>query len=176
MAGIGPLPTGEAARRNKPAIPTTQLPASGRKGRVPKAPVTYELGPAAKDWWAWAWHTPQACGWDDGQLFTVARRAQLEDDLVALAKVDVDIAELLGLDKSDATQQLESLISQLKSLAGGRIAVIQKMNDLDATLGLTPKGREALRWKIVADEEPVKATGPAAPTGRKGLTLVDKAG
>src|SRR4051794_21308778 len=79
MAGRGPLPTGTAIRANKPTIPTTQLPASGRSGPVPDPPALYELGPKARDWWQWAWSTPQACGWDDGSLFFVARRAELED-------------------------------------------------------------------------------------------------
>lgn len=80
----GPLPTGDAVRRNAPTIPTTNLPAAGRPGPVPDPPVSYELGAVASDWWGWAWRTPQACAWDDGALFMVARRAKLEGDLHAM--------------------------------------------------------------------------------------------
>lgn len=73
----GPLPTGEAVRRNKPTIPTTQLPASGRKDSAPSCP--YDLGPLGRKWWTWAWLTPQAAGWSDGDAYFVARRAAMED-------------------------------------------------------------------------------------------------
>ena len=160
----GPLPTGTAERRNKPTIPTTELPASGRSGRTPKPPATYKLGPAGEDWWRWAWKTSQACGWDDGVLFVVARRAQLEDDRVALERVDgLDIAELLDLEKyqvdKDAVSRLEDLVQALKRLAGGKLAVERECRELDDRLGLTPKGLAALRWKILPDEEIQKKSG-----------------
>jgi hypothetical protein len=78
----GPLPQSEKARRNAPTIPTTKLPAGGRKGRAPTCP--YSLEKAGKAWWKWAWRQPQAAGWDDGALYSIARRASLEDDLAAL--------------------------------------------------------------------------------------------
>lgn len=80
----GPLPTGDAIRRNKPTIPTTSLPASGRQGPPPDPPMLYVFGPKGLDWWGWAWRTPQACGWDAGSLFMVARRALLEDEVDAV--------------------------------------------------------------------------------------------
>lgn len=139
----GPLPTGTAIRRNKPTIPTTQLPVSGRPGPVPDPPDTYELGSKALDWWGWAWTTPQACAWSDGDLFTVARRAQLED-----------------LTPSAETAQ-------------ERIAYLRAATDLDDRLGLTPKGLAALRWKIVADEELAGKSGPAPkPKGSRRLKAV----
>jgi len=76
----GPLPkaAGQRRRRNAPTIPTTKLPAGGREGQPPKCP--YQLGRAGRAWWTWAWHTPQAAAWSDGDLFALARRARLEDD------------------------------------------------------------------------------------------------
>jgi hypothetical protein len=74
----GPLPSPNARRRNAPTIPTTDLPAEGRKGRAPACP--YKLGKAGAAWWRWAWKLPQACGWSPGDLYVVARRARLEDD------------------------------------------------------------------------------------------------
>ena len=53
----GPLPTDDKRRRNAPTIPTTKLPAAGRKGRVPKVPPAYTLGDAGAAWWKWAWRS-----------------------------------------------------------------------------------------------------------------------
>jgi hypothetical protein len=134
MAGRGPLPTGTAIRRNKPTIPTTNLPAAGRTEPVPDPPALYELGDKALDWWGWAWRLPQACGWSDGDLFVVARRALLEDDLT---QVDPGQA---------------------------RLQVMREMRELDDRLGLTAKGLAALRWKITDDEATAtgKPTAPKA--------------
>lgn len=77
----GPLPNPQRVRRNAPTIPTTNLPAGGRKGAAPKPPKWMQLDVAAKAWWAWAWSTPQAAAWSDGDLVTLARRARLEDVL-----------------------------------------------------------------------------------------------
>lgn len=75
----GPLPDPNAIRRNAPTIPTTDLPASGRTTPVPDVPTWLSLDGAGQSWWDWAWRTPQACGWSDGNLVTVAHRASLED-------------------------------------------------------------------------------------------------
>lgn len=73
----GPLPNPNARRRNQPTKPSSDLPRGGRRGAVPKCP--YSLGDAGKAWWVWAWRLPQAVKWDEGSLYFVARRAQLED-------------------------------------------------------------------------------------------------
>lgn len=159
MAGRGPLPTGTAIRRNAPTIPTTSLPASGRKAPVPDPPAEYYLGTSALDWWGWAWRTPQACAWDDGALFAVARRAQLEDDLFTIENIDLDLDFLIGEEPDEAAQHLTFLIGKLKALAVGKLAVAREARELDDRLGLTPKGLAALRWKIVPDE----ATEDAEP-------------
>jgi hypothetical protein len=94
----GPLPTGEAARRHKPTIPTTTLPASGRSD--PPPPCPYELGPKGKRWWDAAWVTPQAAGWSDGDAYFVARRAELEDHPErnpTIHRVMTDMDDRLGL-------------------------------------------------------------------------------
>lgn len=170
MAGNGPLPTGIAARRNKPTIPTTNLPASGRQTPTPDAPLEYHFGPRAADWWEWAWHTPQACAWDDGSLFAVARRAQLEDDLHALERTD-SLDELIGSDPDQVALFLKFLVGELKGLAGGKLGIVREMREIDDRLGLTPKGLAALRWKVVEDEQPASAE-PAPPKKRRGLSAV----
>lgn len=168
MAGRGPLPTGEAARRNKPTVPTTALPAAGFQGEIPVCPV--ELGDHGRVWWGWAWRTPQAAAWSAGDLYFIGHRAQLEDDLKALDSEDFDILDdVLSYSEDSATQMIGHLLNRLKSLATGKASLLTRVNDMDDKLGLTPKGMAALRWKIVEDETP-KA---AAPAGRKGLTLVD---
>lgn len=173
MAPSGPLPTGSAVRRNKPTIPTTSLPASGRSAPVPEIPALYAFGPKAADWWGWAWQTPQACAWDDGSLFMVARRAQLEDDMAVLESGD-DLSEFLHFDQDEMVKQIEFMLRTLKSLAGGRLAVAREMRELDDRLGLTPKGLAALRWKIVDDSEDSGAakTAGAAKGGARRLKAV----
>ena len=164
MAGRGPLPTGTAIRRNKPTIPTTSLPADGRKGPVPDPPATYELGPKAADWWAWAWTTPQAAAWSDGDLFALARRAMLEDDIDALGAVDLDLAELLGIDDGrEAVDRLEAMIRSLKGMASGKLQLMREARELDDRFGLTAKGMAALRWKIVDDAGAAGGSTPKAP-------------
>lgn len=146
MAGRGPLPTGTAVRRNQPTIPTTNLPSTGRTTPIPKPPALYVFGDRAADWWAWAWRTPQACAWDDGSLFAVARRAQLEDQIETVER---------------ATE---------------RSAVAREMRELDDRLGLTPKGLAALRWKIIdAEAEPKNGAGPQSGRDRRGLKVVPQA-
>src|SRR5688500_649564 len=107
-----PKPADQRRRRNQPAIPTTNLPRSGRQGAPPRCP--YKLSVAGAAWWKWAWSTPQACGWDEvGDLYTVARRAQLEDDQVALrsSSIDLGVDELLD---PDLSRKVKELISTLK--------------------------------------------------------------
>lgn len=152
----GPLPDPKRRRRNAPTIPTTNLPASGRKGDAPTVPAGVVLGKAGKAYWLWAWHTPQSAAWGVGQGFEriVARRAMLEDDLVALERCE-EIEGLLEAVESSSRQVLQSLITRLLGLATGRLAVMQKMLDIEDRLGLTPKGREQLRW-VVIDDTPAK--------------------
>ncbi len=154
----GPLPSKQKRRRNAPTIPTTNLPASGRKGRPPKVPDAYKLGKAGAAWWRWAWGTPQAAAWDTGALYVLARRAQLEDDLAALELNDhLDLVDLLAGADEEAIEIVEFALQTLKKAASGKLAVDKEMRELDKVLGLTPKGRADLRWEIVADTTPVEA-------------------
>lgn len=159
----GPLPDPNSRRRNAPTIPTTSLPASGRPGSAPKVPGWVELGKSGKGWWAWAWKTPQAAGWSDGNLPMVAQRASLEDDLSALAEVEgLDFA---GMDDGTKDAELRRTVQRVASLATGKLAILKECRELDDRLGLTPKGMAALRWTIVADTEPEQddAEDDAAP-------------
>lgn len=173
----GPLPAGNARRRNPPTVPTTSLPAGGRKGRPPKVPGSYNLGDAGRAWWTWAWGLPQAAAWDKGALYVIARRAQLEDELAALRLVDEDgVAELLGLgDEEEMLERLRWLIAGLKSMAGGSTTVMREMRELDGRLGLSPKALADLRWTIVAEtEQAPAAAGPLPPNVRR-LPAIDPA-
>lgn len=93
----GPLPDPNARRRNAPTIPTTELPAGGREGPAPECP--YKLLKRGKAWWAFAWSSPQAAAWDDGSLYTIARRAMLED--LVPVKGDVPVALLREMREID---------------------------------------------------------------------------
>lgn len=159
MAGRGPLPDPNALRRNAPSIPTTSLPASGRKGVAPAPPFGLDLGAEGSAWWSWAWSTPQAAGWSAGDEYLISRRAALEDDVAALAAID-------GIDFSDLGPEFEFAVKRVAALATGRLQLMREMRELDDRLGLSPKGLAALRWKIVADAEQSAPSG-TAPTGSK---------
>src|SRR4051794_7690915 len=171
----GPLPDEKSRRRNAPTIPTTDLPVSGRQDDAPEPPETYELGLAGQAWWHWAWQLPQACAWDDGALYVAARRAALEDDLLALddadqlsAVLDEMIAEAVVEDDpmnfKTRLVQLTLTMRKLKSLAGGRVGVMKEMRELDNKLGLNPEALAKLRWKIVDDG---KEAAPRKPAKKK---------
>jgi hypothetical protein len=156
----GPLPKPGARRRNAPTIPGSVLPAEGRKGRAPKCP--YVLGVAGKAWWRWAWATPQASKWDDGSLYALGRRAQLEDDLAALDGADgFDLGEFLDLsdDGMDVLRRLEAVVFRLKSMASGRVGVMREMRELDGRFGLTPKAMADLRWSVESAYPPSTSSG-----------------
>lgn len=92
------------------------LPVGGRKGKPPVSP--YALGAAGDAWWKWAWGTPQATAWDAGALYTVARRARLEDDVAAM--------------DGDA----------------GKLALEKEMREIDGRLGLSPRAMADLGWRV----------------------------
>lgn len=173
----GPAPQKNKRRTNADAIPKTQLPAGGRKGRPPKVPEAYNLRKAGKAWWRWAWGTPQACGWDPGALYVLARRAQLEDDLALQDSPfeSTDFAALLGRDE-EVTRELAFVVGRLASMAGGRNPILREMRELDKVLGLTPKGLIDLRWEIVKNDEakPEKASAPQTPAAKKAADRKDR--
>lgn len=155
-----PKPAGQKRRRNAATIPSTRLPAAGRKGRAPAVPSWLKLGKAGAAWWRWAWSTPQAAAWDPGSHVLVARRAALEDDLVTIESLD--FGELL-----DALPgEFRVLVARLASLATGRLAIVKEMRELEQLLGLSPKALASLRWEIVDDEEPKQE-----PTATQGATI-----
>jgi len=144
-----------------PTVAVT-LPKAGRKGRPPNCP--YELAAAGVAWWKWAWATPQATQWDTGSLYTVARRAQLEDGLAALDEFDPHALDWFfsGIDvgSEDAIweqiRELGRIVGQLQALAGSRLAVVQKMAELDDRLGLSPRALVALKWAVREDKPAAK--------------------
>ena len=168
MAGRGPLPNPQHRHRGAPSIPTTQLPATGRSGPLPKVPIGYRLGRPGRAWWKWAWSLPQACAWSDGDLYVVARRASLEDDLMAVEKAPElpDLSTLCG----ETVQDLKRMFGRISALASGRVAIMREIRELDSRLGLTPKALAELRWSIVA----VEPEAPAAEvSGSRRLRAVD---
>jgi hypothetical protein len=167
----GPLPKPDKRRRNAPTVPTTRLPAAGRAEGAPKCP--YRLGGAGRAWWRWAWRLPQAAAWDDGGLYGLARRAQLEDEMASLEAVDgAGLAEVLGLvDGEEAAEQLRWLLGELKRRAAGSTALMREMRELDNRFGLNAKAMADLRWTIV-DEEPAEKVSPLGGAVRA-LRVVD---
>lgn len=174
----GPLPDPNAVRRNKPTIPTTALPAGGFQGGAPELPSWLELGAAGRAWWAWAWTTPQAAGWGGGHEVMIARRASLEDDLAAIAKIDsLDAFDMLDVLEDSDRRTFRDLVQRLASLATGRLAICREIRELEDRLGLTPKGLANLRWSIVDDGAAKPGASPPQQTGRRAaLRVVDAAG
>ena len=142
----GALPQPSRRRRNEPKIPTTLLPAEGYDGPVPTCP--YRLGTEGRKWWRWAWRTPSAAAWGPGDTYSVARRAQCEDDLAALELPNVDLAEYLDIDDSCALDRLGDMMRRLRAIAGGRVGILKLAGDLDKRLGLDPKALLELRWTM----------------------------
>lgn len=174
----GPLPSENKRRRNAPTVPTTNLPAGGRKGRPPNCP--YKLGEEGKTWWTWAWARPQAAAWSSGDLYVIARRARLEDTLAKRRQVTGN----LGLDEflseamfdgiEEAIENVKALVRALKADASAELALLKEMREIEDRLGLTPKGMAALRWKIVEEEtKPASRPGPGRTEQR--LRVVDSA-
>jgi len=170
----GPLPDPNALRRNKPSIPTTKLPVEGFDGEVP--PPAYELGKEGAAWWAWAWTLPQAAAWDDGSVYALSRRAQLEDDLAALDLSDeLDLADLLAGADDEAVDRVEFALRTLKKSASGRLAIQKEMRELDKRCGLDPKALPELRWTLVEkDEDADDAPAESGPAKVRHLRAVDR--
>lgn len=154
----GPLPNPQRRRTNPPTIATTPLPIAGRAGASPACPLV--LGSAGTAWWEWAWHTPQATAWTPGDLYAIARRAALEDDLDALDRVTgLDVGAVA--DAATATE-VARIVSRIAALATGRVTLYREARELDKVLGLTPKAMADLRWSIDKTEpEPAKDQQPA---------------
>jgi hypothetical protein len=176
----GPLPRDGSQRRNAPTIPTTSLPAGGFRGETPRVPTGYKLGRAGRAWWRWAWRQPQAAAWDTGSHYGLARRAQLEDDLVALELVDdLDLVAVLNAGDDDelrrTIRKLEFAIARLRSLAAGELAVMKEARELDRRYGLDPKALAELRWKIVSEGDADDAKPRAKSPKVRRLHAVDPA-
>lgn len=76
MPGPAPKPDDQRRRRNA-TMPTTRLPAEGRKGRAPAWPLSRATAAESK-FWQEIWKTPQATAWERlGWTRTVARYARL---------------------------------------------------------------------------------------------------
>jgi len=72
----GPLPTGNAQRRNAPTIPTTDVPLAGYVGDVPEP--TVELGETARRFYDRAWRSSAAAAWLADEADAVAEWAGLK--------------------------------------------------------------------------------------------------
>lgn len=118
---------------------------------MPECP--YDLGDAGERWWTWAWSTPQALKWDGGALYTVARRAALEDQLARLEfEEGPELADFLRGADDETIRQIEWAMSMLRRAATGAVSLSKEMRELEAQLGFGAKSMAGLGWK--ADEKP----------------------
>jgi hypothetical protein len=119
----GPLPSDESTkvRRNKPTIPSTNLPVSGYRGEYPDPPegMPEDL---VEDYRA-LWSSPMGEAW-------------IEEDAALVIE--------LVYTRRAVRKELESG-SFPPGTATGRISGIEDK------LGLSPKSRAAMRWLIVDD-------------------------
>jgi hypothetical protein len=145
----GPLPDPNAVRKSAPTIPATTLPAEGNPNEAPECP--YDLGQMGRKWWNWVWATPESAGWSTGNLYLVARRATLEDKLDVV--LDPDYTPLGTVDPS--------------------VAIYKEMMSIDVSLGLTPKARADLRWKILPSEPETEVPDQVAARRNKRVAAID---
>lgn len=136
----GPLPSGNARRRNAPTIPTDSLDASGRSGNIPE-PVG-GLSTPERNLYDWAWTTPAACAWHWSDAELVADWARLK----ALAARYM-AGEILKFGKDG-----ESLPAELPS------SLLTQITAREDRLYLSPMARKRGRTAIVAGAEPVGET------------------
>lgn len=124
----GPLPEDDAIRqrRNKPTIPTTNLPVSGYRGDFPEPPegMPDDLVAAYVE----LWRSPMGAAW-------IEEDAELVVELVWTRRAVRSVLERGEFPPGTAT---------------GRISGIEDK------LGLSPKSRAAMRWRIVDDPPDVE--------------------
>lgn len=171
----GPLPDPHAQRRNAATIPVTSLPAAGRDGDIPDPPSWCSLGQHGRDWWVWAWVTPESAGWSSSLIDVVAQRASLVDDLNALERVEnldaLDAGDLLA---AEDLADVRCLLGRLAALATGRLAVLKVMAMLDVQLGFGAKNLAALRWTIQGKAEPAQTGSATPPSSKRRLSVVSE--
>lgn len=151
MASTVPKHPAQRVRRNIPDKPDQRLPASGRKGRPPKCPLT--LGEAGAAWWRWAWSTPQATQFNSGNLYALARRAQMEDRAAALNSPD--------------------LPTEMRALAGAELNKIDTAAlKIEQEFGLTLKSAMTMHLWV---DQPEEGTKTKADDGDNVLDMRNRA-
>lgn len=81
----GPLPKSAAERRraNAPTIPSTRLPASGYRGKVPGLSKHRRWSDATRRWWKSVWRSPMAAAWLPEHRHALERLALLLEEYAA---------------------------------------------------------------------------------------------
>jgi hypothetical protein len=85
---------------------------------------------------------PQAAAWSEGDLYALARRASLEDDLAAPKSVDrFDLGEVFGIaNERAAMRRIEAMVAAPAVTVRRRLAIMREARALDDRYGLTAKG------------------------------------
>jgi hypothetical protein len=73
-----PKPPGQRRRRNAGQSQWKQLPAEGRRGKVPELPDLDWL-PDTLEWWETIWASPMATAWQPADMDALVRLARLRD-------------------------------------------------------------------------------------------------
>lgn len=136
----GPLPTGNARRRNAPTLPTDALDVDGRTSDVPEP--LFDLSTPERRFYEWAWSTPAACAWHWSDAELVADWARLK----SLASRYM-AGEILKFGKDG-----EAFPAELPS------ALLSQITAREDRLYLSPSARKKGRTAIVPTAEPTSAT------------------
>lgn len=72
-------PDDQKVTRHPRKLDWTELPAKGRKGRIPKLPDVRLWSDETLRWWKELWHTPQATQWDQTGRSAVAMAVLYQD-------------------------------------------------------------------------------------------------
>jgi len=131
MAGTGPAPKPDGARRRRNAVvPMTQLPAEGRQGEPPVWPISAARDSAAAarelELWTELWSLPQAVAWE---------RQKTPPATVAL------------------------YVRWTVKAEGGSLDAGKEARMLSDRLGLSPTAMQKLRWEVVVDELAAQRSG-----------------
>lgn len=178
MAGMGPAPKPDGARRRRNVGPaSTKLPASGRKGRIPPYPLGPDIHTQAKLTVAIrqveALQAMEADGReiDQARLTRLMERVEVYTEVVKL-QAGLELAVWKQVWRTPASQAWERLkwtheialyVRWLVLGENGDINAAKEARQLADRFGLSPMAMLRLRWEIPGDEVGERRTAAAAP-------------
>lgn len=167
MAGNGPTPKPDGARRRRnPTMTTTKLPSGGRKGRIPPFPLGPDIHTQAKLTVAGRQVEDLQAREADGQDIDQARLTRLLERVEVYTEVvklqaGLELSVWKALWRTPAAQAWERLkwtheialyVRWLVLGENGDINAAKEARQLGDRFGLSPMAMLRLRWEIPGDE------------------------